>query len=170
MKNQKGVTLASLTIYVIVAAIVMVMLAFLNANFFSRITELTNQTNVTNEYSKFCSSFVRDAKGSDSVVEYTQNQIIFSNGSTYEIRILDGTDDTYAIYKDSIKVCENIKGKYVNLSSDDPSEEENWVHSPYFEYDHVKRTVTVILDFANTKKDASYEFPVQQIFKVGGGY
>lgn len=119
MKNKNGITMVSLTIYVIVAGIVVLMLGFLNANFFSRITELTGQTNVSNQYSRFCSYFVRDLKNSDSVTEYNKNEIKFSNGTTYEIRKLQGDNEAYAIYRDSIKVCENIKGDEIK---------------PYFDY------------------------------------
>lgn len=35
---------------------------------------------------------------------------------------------------------------------------------------HSDNKVTVVLRFANTKKDTSYAFDVQQVFKVGKGY
>ena len=169
MKNEKGVTLVSLTIYVIVAGIVIVLLSFLNANFFSRIADLTNRTNVTNEYSKFCSAFIRDLKSSDSVLEYNQNELRLSNGVVYEIRkqtTNSNGDETYAIYKDSIKVCENIKPKRINISDVNGNEVAEYVRTPYFAYDHLKNTVTVLLTFSKPQTD-SYEFDLKQIFKVG---
>lgn len=166
MKKQNGVTLASLTIYIIVAGIIVLMLSFLNANFFSKMTDLTNKTNVTNEYSKFCSAFIRDLKNSNSVLEYNQNEIRFSNGATYEIRKSENSSEKYAIYRDSVKICENIKEKYINLNDG----EEEYVKSPYFDYDHLNNTVTVALSFSNEKVDSSYEFNVRHLLKVGGGY
>lgn len=167
MKNQNGVTLVSLTIYVIVASIVIMIISFLNVNFFNRMTELTNQTTVSNQYSKFCSSFIRDVKGSASVLEYNQNEIRFSNGSVYEIKIQEGTEDLFAIYKDSIKVCDNIRAKYINALND---ENEKWVRTPIFDYDNINNEVSVALYFSNPNSEDSYNFYVQQVYAVGGGY
>ena len=65
------------------------MLSFINANFFSKMKVLTNKTNVSSEYSKFCSFFIKDLKSSDSVLEYNENEIRFSNGSVYEIKKIE---------------------------------------------------------------------------------
>ena len=174
MNNQKGVTLVSLTIYVIVAAAVVVLLAFLNVNFFARMKELTKMTNVTGESSKFCSSFIRDVKGSNSVLEYSDNELRLSNGVKYEIRKQAGSSgdgETYAIYKDSIKICENIKPKYIVLNSDKPIDEipideRQYKRSPYFNYDHINNLVTAVLTFAKPN-DNTYEFSMNQSFKLG---
>ena len=86
MKNDRGVTLVSLSIYVIVAAVVIGSLTFLNVNFFSKIDVLTNETLISNEHSKFLASFIKDVKNSDKVSEYSETRIKFSDNATYEIR------------------------------------------------------------------------------------
>lgn len=163
--NQKGVTLTSLTIYVIVAGIVVVLLAFLNANFFSQMSDLTTKTSVTNEYSKFCSFFLQDLKASESVLEYNQTEIEFSNGAKYEIRKLEKTssdekEDEYVIYRNQVKVCDSIIGKAEEIG-------ETTIQTPYMDYNHEKNTVTVMLAFSNQK---DYTFTNNQTYLVGKGY
>ncbi|MBQ9266702.1 MAG: hypothetical protein IJ217_00185 [Clostridia bacterium] len=173
MKKENGVTLTSLTIYIITAGIIVVMLAFLNANFFSQMTELTNKTAVANEYSKFCSSFITDLKASNSVAEYNENAIKFTNGSLYEIRELKNADGTttnrYAIYRNSVKLCENVASKYFELIDTSGNGIGEYVLSPYFDYDHLENTVRIILSF-NKDGDTANEFDTQQIYLVGQGY
>ena len=173
MKNQKGVTLVSLTIYIIVAGIVFLIVAFLNANFFSRMSELINESKVTNEFSKFCSVFIRDVKNSESITEYNDKQLKFSNGAVYEVRKLENTEATYAIYRNSVKICESLKGKYIQILKnvgEEDEQEADWKLTPYFDYDYMENRVTTFLNFGNPKVDKGYEFEFQQTFKVGKGY
>lgn len=164
MKNQKGVTLASLTIYVIVAGIVVILLAFLNANFFSQMSDLTSKTKVTNQYSRFMSFFINDLKSSDTVLEYSQSEIKFSNGSKYEIRKMED-ENKYVIYRDSIKICENIVSKYFYIEDTD-----EYIHAPIFDYDHLTNTVTVALMFSSDTEGAQNAFETMQTYAVGKGY
>ncbi len=165
MKSNRGVTLASLTIYVIVTGIVLVMLAFLNVNFFQRISDLTAQTSVTNEYSKFCSYFLKDLKSSDRVLAYDSSEIEFSNGAKYEIKKKENTPadkEDYMIYRNGVEICDSIIGQYLENNSSGET-----VDTPFIDYDFSKNTVTMILYFSNRD---SYSFESQQTYQVGKGY
>ena len=164
MKSQSGVTLATLTIYVIVAGIVVIILAFLNANFFSQMSDLTNKTEVTNQYARFASFFVKDLKASKMVDEYNSNEVTFRNGAKYEIRKSEN-EEKYVIYRDSIKICENIVPKYFYVE-----ETDDYVKSPCFDYDHLENTVTAFLVFARKDANDKNIFESTQVYKVGKGY
>lgn len=164
MKSQKGVTLATLTIYVIVASVVVIILAFLNANFFSQMSDLTTKTEVTNQYARFASFFVKDLKNSESVKEYNDSEVLFANGVKYEIRKLEN-EDKYVIYRDSVKICENIVQKYFYVE-----EIDDYVKSPCFNYDHLENTVTAFLVFARNNANDKNVFESTQVYKVGKGY
>ena len=86
MKGQKGVTLTSLTVYIIVSTILLGTLAFININFMSELGELTKSSKYTNEMTKFYSYFIKDVKSAKRVLTFSENTIKFDNGIQYEIR------------------------------------------------------------------------------------
>ena len=91
--KKRGITITSLTIYVIVATIVVLILVFLNANFFSNINDLTNKANIVSECLNFQSALIRDIKAENDVkvTDYNHNMIKLSNNVRYEIRVLNIT-------------------------------------------------------------------------------
>lgn len=156
--NTKGVTLISLSIYVVVAGVVIAALAFLNVNIISQISELTDKTEISNEYAKFCSAFISDLKASSNITTYTKNEITFSNGIKYLIKKVSDKDE-YAIYKDSVKVCEGIV-----LHNE--IQGESVLTGPYFDYDYTSNILTVVLKF----KKGSFEFVSDESYLVGKGF
>lgn len=156
MKNNKGISLISLSIYVIVATLLVGTLTFMNANFFSKISDMTTKTELESEYTKFISAFLKDLKNSSKVSEYSSTKLKFSNNASYEIRMIAGetaAENQYAIYRDSIKVCEGI------VNSKDGN-------APTFEYDLNENAVTISIRFA----DESYEWLENGTYRVGRGY
>lgn len=156
MKANKGISLVSLSIYVIVAAIVVGILVFMNANFFSKISDLTGKTEIINEHLKFISVFLKDSKNSEKVSEYSTTKIKFSNNVIYEIRVIEKENELeneYAIYRDSVKVCEGI-----TKNADGGT--------PAFDYDYLNNTVTFSITFSK----ADYEWIENGTYKVGRGY
>ncbi len=156
MKNNKGISLISLSIYVLVATIVVGILTFMNANFFSKVSEASSKTELMNEYAKFISVFLKDVKNSEKVIEYTNDKLKFSDNVSYEIKAMkneDGTIKEYAIFRDSVKVCEGIHKSEIGVL-------------PAFDYDYLENTVAVTLAFSND----SYEWLENGVYKVGRGY
>ena len=138
--NNRGITLASLTIYVVVATIVVGILAFLNAQFFSNITELTNESSIASENLKLKASLVRDLKSRDvNVLEYSNWGFRLSNNVKYEIRYNE-KDDNYAVFRNNVKICSSIYATEVD-----------GVQSPYFKYNPENNTLSLDLQFADSK-------------------
>lgn len=143
--NKKGVTMASLTIYIIVATIVVGILAFLNANFFANISDLTKKSNIVGDYLDFKSSFIKDIKSENNltIVDFNDNMIRLSNNIQYEFRIIESDNqegDKYAIYRNDVQIAKNIV----------PHTETNGLEvkeGPYFEYDSGTNTVKVRIKF-----------------------
>lgn len=156
MKSNKGVSLISLSLYVVVATIVVGILTFMNANFFSKVSEASSKTELMNEYAKFISVFLKDVKNSERVIEYTDTKIKFSNNVAYEIKAMkdeNGDVEEYAIYRDSVKVCDGIHDSAAKIP-------------PIFDYDYFENTVAVTLSFSND----DYEWLENGIYQVGRGY
>ena len=144
-ENKKGITITSLTIYVIVATIVVTVLVFLNANFFSNINELTNKAGVVSELLNFKSAFIRDLKSENNIriTEYNDNMIRLSNDVKYEIRVLEKNvlNKKYAIYRNDVQIAKNI----VKHGGVDVKE------GPYFEYDADSNTIKLGISFSDGK-------------------
>lgn len=156
MNNNKGISLISLSIYVLVATIVVGILTFMNANFFSKVSEASSRTELMNEYAKFISVFLKDLKSSEKVIEYTSTKIKFSDNVSYEIKAMkneDGTIKEYAIFRDSVKVCKGIHESDAGVV-------------PAFDYDYLENTVAVTLAFNND----NYEWLENGVYQVGRGY
>lgn len=150
--NQKGITVTSLTIYVIVATIVVTILVFLNANFFSNINDLTEKSSIISENLNFKSAFLRDIKSENDikVIDYNDNMIRLSNNVKYEIRILDkdekiDANKKYAVYRNDTQVAKSI------VQHTEIINEKEIKRGPYFEYDVNKNTVKVGIKFSDGK-------------------
>lgn len=154
MRGQKGVTLTTLTIYIIVSTILLGTLAFLNANFMSELGELTKRSKLTNEMTKVYSYFIDDVKSANGILEYSENFIKFNNGVQYTIKyrsnakVEDGqTYDIYEVYRGNNLITDELSGAFFDYNVD-----ENYVKV---------RLYAVQEDII--KEDEQY-------FKVGRGY
>lgn len=112
MKNNKGITLTSLIIYVIGMTIVVGIIATLTSFFYKNI-DIENINNDTiAEYTKFTSVFTNEINQENNRVidcKTTENEqkisyIIFSSGNQYTFQ-----SSNKSIYKNKIKICENIE-------------------------------------------------------------
>lgn len=146
--NKKGITITSLTIYVVVATIIVGILVFLNANFFSNINELTDRANVVAESMDFKSAFIKDLKSENGikVTDYNNNMIRLSNNVKYELRVLDkeAENKKFAIYRNDVQIAKNIVS-HTTIEGQDVKE------GPFFEYDVATNTVKVGIKFADEK-------------------
>ena len=146
--NKKGITITSLTIYVIVATIIVGILVFLNANFFSNINDLTDKANIVSECLDFKSAFIRDLKSENDmkVTDYNNNLIRLSNNVKYEIRVLDknAEDKKYAIYRNDVQIAKSIVSHTV-------IDGQKVKEGPFFEYDVTNNTVKVGIKFFDGK-------------------
>lgn len=114
MKNNKGVTLASLTVYIIVLAIVLILLTFISANFTARLAETASRGKVSNECIKLYSFLLDDVKASNQVVEYSDDFVRFDNDVRYSIKYLYTLDSKerqtkqYEVYRNNVLIAENL--------------------------------------------------------------
>ena len=103
MKNNKGITLASLVIYIvgftIIIGIVTVIISFINTN----IVQMNEATDRVAEYSKFNLAFVEEVKKlNNEVTNVTSNSIEFSSGNKY-------TFQDNKIYLNKVALVNHVK-------------------------------------------------------------
>lgn len=108
MKNNKGITLTSLLIYVIGMTIVVATIATLTSFFYNNIDIGIINTDTT-QYTKFSSIFSREVnRENNSVVDCEPltdgvSYIIFSSGNQYTFN-----EENKSIYRNNVKICENV--------------------------------------------------------------
>ncbi len=86
MKNQKGITLVSLTVYIVITIFVIVMLTVIRGNYQKGLKEITNDSTVESELNQFNLYFLEDTKkeGNNVTVSNDGKTIKFSSGNIYE--------------------------------------------------------------------------------------
>lgn len=118
MKSEKGITLTSLIIYVIVMLIVISVIALITTYFYNNVNKIGEKTDPAKEYTKFNSYFTEEVnKKGCKVIECKKssdlknNYIIFDGGIQYTY-IFDEENQKGNVYKDNVKICENIFDMY----------------------------------------------------------
>ena len=100
LKNDKGVTLAALTVYIIIFTLILGVVTTINTSFFSTIGGVVDTPQYLSEFNKFSMFFVTDVKNYNQA-NVTNNTIEFENGPTYKFE-----DNT--IYRNDTIVAEDV--------------------------------------------------------------
>ncbi len=124
MKKQTGVTLTTLTIYIIVATIFLGTLTFMNINNMTELGRLTTRSKVINEMTKFYSFFVEDVKAANKVLEFSEDYVRFDNGVRYSAKYRTNQGnaeehgfDVYEIYRNDALITDKMSGVFFDYDS-----------------------------------------------------
>lgn len=100
INKEKGITLVSLTIYMVILTVVMSVMTVVTTTFYDNISELNSTPRYLAEFNKFAMFFVADVKNYNSAT-VTDNTIIFDNGPTYKF-------EGISIFRNDVKIAGNI--------------------------------------------------------------
>ena len=114
MKSEKGITLISMTIYVMVMLIVVTVMVILTSYFYGNVDVNSTETKLNQQYTKFNSYFTEEVnkKGNkvmgigeteDATNNTKQQYILFSSGNQYTF-----VPENKAIYVNNVKIAEDI--------------------------------------------------------------
>ena len=112
MKNNRGITLTSLIIYVIGMVIVVSLIATLTTFFYKNVN-VDNISKDTTQYTKFSNLFLDEINKKDNdIVECKTTEedgqkisyIIFSDGNQYTYKA-----ENKSVYKNKIKICKDVE-------------------------------------------------------------
>lgn len=113
MKNQKGITLTALTIYVIVFMIVIGIVATLTSYFYKNVMNFDETTKSYSEINKFNMYFLKDIKEKgvtiQNFIEDDENNkigITLYNSNNYTTNVYKF--ENKAIYRNGTIICKNI--------------------------------------------------------------
>ena len=115
VRNKKGVTLTSLSVYVVVSVIVLASLTFLNINYMSQIADLSQRSEDINEILKVKSMMIADIKSAREIKQYARDYLLLDNGVEYRIRYraneekdTNQTYDIYELYRNDVLITDKM--------------------------------------------------------------
>ena len=146
MQNEKGVTLISVTIYIIVMLIIVAVITVLTSYFYRNIDINSVSQDLNGQYTKFNSYFTEEVnKRGNKLLEIGETENESGNGNQKYIIFSSGNQYTYipenkGIYMNQVKIAENITG--CDFTS---NKEENG-----------KTTITVTIQGDNFERKTTY--------------
>lgn len=105
MKSEKGITLISLTLYLMVMVFVMAIIMYVSGFFHTNVTGIKEQSKETSEFTKFNSFFIEEVKKEGNSILYVSHDkkyIIFSSDNRFTFR-------NNAIYLNNQSICGNVE-------------------------------------------------------------
>jgi len=116
MKSEKGVTLASLGIYIVVILIALITLTTITTYFQSNVGQFNTKNTQDLEFEKFNLYFIEEIKKTNNSInedESTSTKIVFSTGNKYEFK------DNAIFLNENIKIAEKISECSFSFTTND---------------------------------------------------
>lgn len=133
MKSERGVTLVSLIIYIMVMIIVIAIMSQIINRFYSNTQELNSDTESVLEFNKFNSYFLKEIKQRDNELDsIINNSILFTSGNTF-------SKQGNHIYYNNIPICSNVKSF---IATED---------------EHDNTIINISIEFENFSKSINYK-------------
>ncbi len=101
MRTEKGVTLTSLIIYIVLLLAVIGILSIISQHFYSNTSYITEMGKYVSEFDKFNMYFIEDVKNNSELYSVSEKEIIFADGTIY-------TYSEQSIYRNKVEICSNI--------------------------------------------------------------
>lgn len=141
MKSQKGITLVSLVVYVIVMLIVLSTIGVIINQFYKNTDTIEADTEEILEFNKFNTYFLKEVKRKENKVDTINTDYIsFASGNSFSFK-------NNKIYYNSMQICKNVEELIIEQGQDG---------------DGQKDIVCVTLKFENFEKKINYK--VEEIY------
>jgi len=101
VKSEKGITLTSLILYIILIIVVISILSFVSKYFYSNTSYITDMGKYAAEFNKFNMYFIEDIKNNTNIYSIEDAKIVFEDGTIY-------TYSNGSIYRNKVQICRNI--------------------------------------------------------------
>lgn len=102
LKGEKGITLTSLVIYIIVFVIIIAIMANISNYFYSNIEGIKDSPKYVAEFNKFSMFFIADVKRNTEIVTISEDSLQFADGTKYEYR-------DNSIYRNNEEISKYVK-------------------------------------------------------------
>lgn len=105
MKTHKGVTLVSLTIYIIVMTIVIGVISMISTYFFKNTKTVLKDIEPITEQTRFSSFFTEEVNRSNSkILGCDEHYVVFDDGVQYTF-----VPENKGIYRNQVKICRGVE-------------------------------------------------------------
>ena len=110
MKSEKGITLVSMTVYVIAMVIAIVVISSLTGYYYKNVDTSTDSQNINTQYIKFNRFFSEEVNTSGNIIiesnldDENNRYIIFANKNQYTF-----IKENKSIYFNNVKIASNIE-------------------------------------------------------------
>lgn len=147
MKKENGITLVSLSIYIIMMIIVISVMNIIINDFYNNSNNVSSAINELNAYNKFNTYFLKEIKRYENKVdlislEGQETYILFSSGNSFSF-------SNNKIYYNDIEICKNVKSiSFESVKEDNPEESTENKYSSI---------IKVSLSFENFSRTISYK-------------
>lgn len=144
MRSNKGITLTSLVIYVIAMVIVVTTVSTITSYFYNNIDNMNASTDSATVFTKFNMYFSEEINIKDNYpLAASADYIVFSKtGNQYTFK-------NSSIYKNQVKICDNIENCTFEIAKTNETQEENDLVKVYIK-------TTGNLEYINTYKIQSF--------------
>ena len=109
MRSEKGVTLLSLVIYMIIFTMVLGILTVISNYFYKNIYQVKETPKYISEFNKFSMFFVNDVKSNNDIESITSTTLEFKDGTKYKF-------ENNKIYRDEKEIAKYIRNFTFTLS------------------------------------------------------
>lgn len=115
MRKEKGITMVSLVIYVVVMTIALVVMSSITNSFYNNTETLKGNVKEIVEFNKFNNYFLKEIKKYNNTVDTIgTNYIKFNSGNSFEFR----KDNNSIYFNTNIKVCSRVESFNIALGAD----------------------------------------------------
>ena len=105
MKSQKGITLVTVTIYIIAMTVAVAIMTVISGYFYKNVDITNSSLDPLTEYTKFTGFFSDEVNHSNiEVLGCEENYIVFSNNVQYTF-----IEANNGIYRNKVKICRNVE-------------------------------------------------------------
>lgn len=140
MKNQKGITLVSLLVYIIVMIIIIGGLSTISYNFYRNTQALEVDTEDIVEFSNFNEYFIKEIKKANNKIDNISEDgtyIVFTDGNSFML-------NNKSIYYNQIEISKNVNSLKFEYDKD---EEDN----------EITDIIKVSVEYSNYSKQMKYK-------------
>ena len=140
MKNQKGITLVSLLVYIIVMIIIIGGLSTISYNFYRNTQALEVDTEDIVEFSNFIEYFIKEIKKANNKIDNISEDgtyIVFTDGNSFML-------NNKSIYYNQIEISKNVN----SLKFEYDKDEEN---------NEITDIIKVSVEYSNYSKQMKYK-------------
>lgn len=137
MKNQRGITLVSLVVYILVMLVAIAIMGSITNNFYKNTDAIQENVEEVVKFNKFNNYFLKEVKTKNNKVDsISNNYILFTSGNSFSL-------SNNVIYYNNIEICDKVQSMEITFGKNGDVED--------------KTIVNVSISFNNFNKSISYK-------------